>query len=75
MTSAMIRMMMRRENGKKIIEMKLPRRVLTAIKTRKPSAIRFVFDGVKETFEIDASAAQKALVETYQKKKKKKGRV
>ena len=63
----MIRLRQRRERGRKVVEVVLPRRVLTALRSMNPEAVRFNF-GVKEQFEIDAKELQGAIVETYKRK-------
>ena len=67
MTSAMIRLRQRREHGQKVVEVELPRRILTALRSMNPAAVRFKF-GIKEQFEISARDLQEAIVETYKKK-------
>ena len=68
MTSALIRFSARRERGRKVVEVKLPRRILTALRSMNPESVRFSF-GVNEQFEIDASELHDALVETHKRKR------
>ena len=70
MTSAMIRLSQRREHGRKVVEVKLPRRILTALRSINPESVRFDF-GVNEKFELDASELHDAIVETYEKRRRK----
>ena len=72
MTSALIRISQRRERGRKVIEIKLPRRILTALRSMNPESVRFSF-GVDEEFEIDAGELHDALVETHKKRRRRGG--
>ncbi len=73
MTSAVIRLSQRREHGRKVVEVALPRRILTALRSMNPESVRFTF-GVNEKFEVDAGELQEAIVETY-KKRRRRGEV
>lgn len=70
MTSAMIKLRLRRERGKKIVEVDLPRRLLTALRSMNPESVRFTF-GVNESFEIGSGELHDALTETYEKRRRK----
>ena len=69
MTSALIKISNRHEDGEKVVEITLPRRILTALRSMNPSSVRFNF-GVKEQFEIDSAELKSAILETYKKKKR-----
>lgn len=73
MTSAVIRLSQKREHGRKVVEVTLPRRVLTALRSMNPESVRFTF-GVNEKFEVDAGELHGAIVETY-KKRRRRGEV
>jgi hypothetical protein len=69
-TSALIRISQRREHGRKVVEVRLPRRILTALRSMNPESVRFSF-GVNEEFELDAGELHDALVETHKKRRRK----
>lgn len=69
MTTAMIKLGLRREHGRKVVEVKLPRRLLTALRSMDPESVRFTF-GVRESFELDAGELHDALIETHKKRKR-----
>lgn len=64
MTSAVVRLTQRVEGGKKIVEISVPRRILTALRAMNPESVRFAFD-VSESFEVGARQLQEAIAETY----------
>lgn len=66
----MIRLSQLREHGRKIVEVKLPRRILTALRSMNPESVRFTF-GVNENFELDAGELHDAITETYKKRRRK----
>lgn len=70
MTTAMIKLGLRRERGRKIVEVRLPRRVLTALRSMDPESVRFTF-GTNESFELGAGELHDALTETYKKRRRK----
>ena len=73
MTSAVIRLNQVVEGGKKVVEITVPRRILTALRSMDPAAVRFNF-AVNEQFEVGARQLQEAIAETYRLKRM-KGRV
>ena len=70
MITAMIKLELRREGGKKVVEVKLPRRLLTAIRSMNPEAVKMTF-GVNESFVLGAGELSDALKESYEKRRKK----
>lgn len=70
MTSAVIRLTQVVEGGKKIVEISVPRRILTALRSMNPEAVRFNF-AVNEQFEVGARQLQEAVAETYRMKQRK----
>lgn len=70
MTSAVVRLTQRVENGKKIVEISVPRRILLALRAMNPEAVRFNF-AVNESFEVGARQLQEAIAETYKERRRK----
>lgn len=70
MTSVVIRLKQKREGGRKVVEIQLPRRLLTALRSMNPESVRFNF-GMNEQFEVDSSELHGAIAETYKKRRKK----
>ena len=66
-TSAMVRMRRLNEDGKKVVELELPRRVLTALRAVKADSLRVRFGG-GEAFQVDAGPLGRAIQETYREK-------
>lgn len=73
MTSAVVRLVQKRENGKKVVEIAVPRRILTALRSMNPESVRFNF-GMNEGFVVGARQLQEAIADTY-KERRKKGEV
>jgi hypothetical protein len=73
MTSAVVRLTQNRENGRKVVEISVPRRILTALRSMNPEAVRFNF-GMNEEFVLGARQLQEAIAETY-KERRRKGEV